>query len=262
MPVRLHYRDTGKGEPVIILHGLFGSSRNWQGIAKKLAEEFRVIAVDLRNHGQSAFAASMQYAEMAEDLYHLISELSLESPNLIGHSMGGKVAMMAALKYQNRIKKLVILDIAPVQYGHRYGKIFAALNNLPLDRITSRNEAETILDQTINDQALTRFLLQNLTRSGPGFQWRINIRAIEENIEYINTFPEDIDNLQWNKPALFLGGKNSMFIQPRFHKSILELFPAAEIELIENAGHMLHIEQAAIVVDKIRDFLYRCAGSS
>ena len=259
MPVRLHYRDTGKGEPVIILHGLFGSSRNWQGIAKKLAEEFRIIAVDLRNHGQSAFADSMLYTEMAEDLFHLISQLSLESPNLIGHSMGGKVAMMTALNYQTLVKKLVILDIAPVNYGHRYGKIFSALNSLPLNRITSRNEAEKILDQTINDQDLTRFLLQNLTRSGPGFQWRINIRSIEENIEYINTFPENIDSRKWNKPALFLGGKNSMFIQPRFHKAILDLFPAAEIELIENAGHMLHIEQAATVVGKIRDFLYRCA---
>lgn len=259
MAVRLHYRDTGKGEPVIILHGLFGSSRNWQGIAKKLAEEFRIIAVDLRNHGQSAFADSMLYTEMADDLYHLISQLSLESPNLIGHSMGGKVAMMTALKYQNRIKKLVVLDIAPVQYGHRYGKIFSALNNLPLDRITSRDEAEKLLDQEINDPDLTRFLLQNLTRSGPGFLWRINIRAIEENIKYINTFPENIDNLQWNNPALFLGGKNSRFIQPLYHKAILDLFPVAEIELIENAGHMLHIEQAATVVGKIRDFLYRNA---
>ena len=261
MPVRLHYKDTGKGDPVIILHGLFGSSRNWQGIAKKLAEEFRVIAVDLRNHGQSGSAGSMLYTEMAEDLHHLMSQLSLESPSLIGHSMGGKVAMMTALKYQNRIKRLVVLDIAPVGYGHRYGKIFSALNNLPLSRITSRNEAEKIMDQTINDLDLTRFLLQNLTRSGPGFQWRINIRAIEENIEFINTFPENVDSMKWSKPALFLGGKNSKFIQPRFHKAILELFPAAEIELIDNAGHMLHIEHAGTVIGKIRKFLYRCTRS-
>lgn len=258
MPVNLHFNDIGRGKPVIILHGLFGSSRNWQGIAKELASEFRVITVDLRNHGQSESADSMTYPEMAEDVYHLMSRLSLEQPALIGHSMGGKVAMMTALEYQKHIKNLIVLDIAPVNYGHRYGKIFAAMNSLQPGQITSRNEAEDLMNQTINDSSLTRFLLQNLARSGPGFQWRINIKTIEKNIELINTFPENIDSLKYGKPALFLGGKNSNFIQLQFNKAILDLFPAAVIELIENAGHMLHIEHAETVIGKIRNFLYRC----
>lgn len=258
MPVNLHFNDIGRGNPVVILHGLFGSSRNWQGIAKELASEFRVITVDLRNHGQSGYAESMTYPEMAEDVYHLMSRLSLEPPSLIGHSMGGKVAMMIALEYQKHIKNLIVLDIAPVSYGHRYGKIFAAMNSLQPGQITSRNEAENIMNRTIEDLSLTRFLLQNLTRSGPGFQWRINIQSIEDNIEFINTFPENIDGLKCGKPVLFLGGKDSNFIQLQFNESILDLFPAAEIELIENAGHMLHIEHAVTVIAKIRSFLYRC----
>jgi len=255
MPVSLHYNDFGKGKPVIILHGLFGSSRNWKGIATILASEFRVITVDLRNHGQSGHADSMTYREMAEDVYHLMCQLSLESPVLIGHSMGGKVAMMAALEYQSYIKNLIVLDIAPVTYNHRYGKIFAAINSLQLSQFSSRNEAEIIINRTINDLSLTRFLLQNLTRSGTGFQWRINIPTIEENIELINTFPDNFDSLKWGGPALFLGGQDSRFIQLQFNEAILELFPAAEIELIENAGHMLHIEHPGMVADKIRKFI-------
>ena len=255
MPVSLHYNDFGKGKPVIILHGLFGSSRNWKGIATLLASEFRVITVDLRNHGQSGYADSMTYREMAEDVYHLICQLSVKSPTLIGHSMGGKVAMMAALEFQRHIKNLIVLDIAPVNYGHKYGKIFAAINSLQLDQVTCRNEAENIINRTINDLKLTRFVLQNLMRSDTGYQWRINVPKIEENIDLINKFPKNIDNLKWDNPALFLGGQNSSFIQLQFTGAILELFPAAEIELIENAGHMLHIEQPVMVADKIRRFI-------
>jgi pimeloyl-ACP methyl ester carboxylesterase len=255
MPASLHYNISGRGDAVIILHGLFGSSRNWQSAARILAEDFQVITPDLRNHGQSFHTASMTYQEMAEDIVRLLDDLSLAKTVLIGHSMGGKVAMVNALLHTHRIEKLAVLDIAPVSYEHRYGKLFQAMYNLPLDRIRNRSEAEEILDRQINDIFLTRFLLQNLVRSDNGFEWRINLPAIQENIEKISTFPEPGNAGVFDNPVLFLGGENSHFIQPVHRETIRRFFPQAEIEYIENAGHMLHIEQPDKTVSKLRKFL-------
>lgn len=255
MTVRLHYNIHGEGAPLIILHGLFGSSRNWQTIAKKLVGNFQVITPDLRNHGMSFHALSMTYTEMAEDILELIRDLSLDNVSLIGHSMGGKVAMINALFHSHVIEKLAVLDIAPVSYEHRYGKLCQAMQNLPLDQINNRNEAGEILNDQINDLFLTQFLLQNLLRAEDGFEWRINLPAIQSNIESISSFPDMGNGKQYDKPALFLGGEKSHFVQPEYHGEIKKHFPNAEIELIENAGHMLHIEQPDIVIDKIRNFL-------
>ena len=255
MPAKLHYNTTGKGEPILILHGLFGSLRNWHSIAKILAEEYQVITPDLRNHGQSEHADSMTYTEMAEDVLYLIKELSFENISLIGHSMGGKVAMVNALLHPSLIEKLIVLDIAPVSYVHRYGKLFQAMQDLPLDQVKNRIEAGTILNNQLNDTFLSQFLLQNLNRDENGFQWRLNLPAILNNIEFISGFPDIGTDIKYDKPALFLGGKNSHFIQADYHRTIRGYFPRVEIELIENAGHMLHIEQPEVVVDRIRRFI-------
>ena len=255
MPVKLHYNIFGEGKPVIVLHGLFGSSRNWQSVAKTLSENFQIITPDLRNHGQSFHAESMSYTEMAEDVLELIKINSLDNVSLIGHSMGGKVAMINALLHSHVIDKLAVLDIAPVSYEHRYGKLFQAMQNLPLDQIKNRNEAEEILNDQINDLFLTQFLLQNMVRAEDGFKWRINLPAIQSNIESISSFPDMGNDKQYDKPALFLGGKNSHFVQPEYHDEIKKHFPNAEIELIENTGHLLHIEQPEVVVERIRQFI-------
>lgn len=255
MTFRLHYNIHGEGIPVIILHGLFGSSRNWQTAAKTLSEDYQVITPDLRNHGQSFHAQSMTYTEMAEDILELIKTNSLDNVCLIGHSMGGKVAMINALLHSHVIDKLAVLDIAPVSYEHRYGKLFQAMHNLPLDQIKNRNEAGEILNDQINDLFLTQFLLQNLVRTEDGFEWRINLPAIQSNIESISSFPDIPTETRYNKPALFLGGENSHFVQPEYHGEIKKHFPNAEIELIENAGHMLHIEKPEVVVERIRQFI-------
>lgn len=255
MTFRLHYNIHGEGIPVIILHGLFGSSRNWQTAAKTLSEDYQVITPDLRNHGQSFHAQSMTYTEMAEDILELIKTNSLDNVCLIGHSMGGKVAMVTALEYPDRINHLAVLDIAPVSYEHRYGKIFSTLQNLPLDRIKNRNEAEQMLNEQFEDLFLVRFLLQNLSRTDNGFEWRINLTAIQENIEHISSFPEPGDKSMFEKPALFLGGEYSQFIQPVHKEPVSRYFPKAEIEYIKNAGHMLHIEKPEVVVERIRQFI-------
>ena len=255
MPVDLHYRSFGQGQPVIILHGLFGSSRNWQSIAKKLAEKYKVFTVDLRNHGQSTHVDSMTYFEMADDINYLVKTLELNNVSLIGHSMGGKVAMITSLLYKGVVSNLVVVDIAPVDYFHTYQKLFLAMNTLPLDNIKSRKDAEIYIDEKINDSWLTQFLLQNLSRSDSGFKWQINLPSIELNITHINRFPELKDDLQFDSPSLFIGGANSEFIRPEFHESIYRYFPGARIKMIENAGHMLHVEQPGVTYESIKSFL-------
>lgn len=255
MPVHLHYNSIGSGKPVIILHGLFGSSRNWQGMAGRLGHGHRVITVDLRNHGQSGQAASMTYPEMAEDVLSLIKQQALENVTLIGHSMGGKTAMTCALLQPDAIARLVVLDIAPVAYHHRYGKLFYAMQNLPLEKIRNRNEAEHLLNEMINDVKLSRFLLQNLVRTAAGYRWRINLATIQNNAEHISNFTLPVPHAIYDRPALFLGGKGSRLLQPVHHPATMALFPAARIELIDRAGHMLHIEEPDIVLDRICRFI-------
>ncbi len=255
MPVKLHYNLFGEGPPVIILHGLFGSSRNWQSVAKALSDTHQIITVDLRNHGLSAHTASMSYQDMAGDIHALIRQLSLDDVSLVGHSMGGKAAMMLALSSPEMVSKLAVLDIAPVSYEHRYGKIFHVLQNLPLDMIKNRNEAAKILNNQLEDDFLTQFLLQNLIKDENSFIWRLNIPSLLNNIDLIGGFPEVGSDARYHQPALFLGGRNSHFIQPEHHPVIQSYFPNADIALIDNAGHMLHIEQPVIVIDKLRKFI-------
>jgi len=255
MPAKLHYNIQGEGQAVIILHGLFGSMRNWRSIAKQLAENYKVISVDLRNHGQSEHADSMTYYDMAGDIYELIKTLELDDVAIIGHSMGGKVAMVTALQYEHIIKKLIVIDIAPVSYAHAYEKLFLAMGNLPLNKIKNRDEAEQLLDADINDRWLTQFLLQNLKRDGKGFKWQLNLLAIRLNIDHISKFPEIDDNEQFDLPTLFLGGAESDFIREEYYETVYGYFPQAQIRMIEKAGHMLHIEQPSIVLKSIKAFL-------
>ncbi len=169
----------------------------------------------------------MTYTEMAEDVLDLIKHQSLENVSLIGHSMGGKVAMVYTLLHPLLIEKLIVLDIAPVSYEHRYGKLFQAMQDLQLDQVKDRIEAGIILNDQINDTFLSQFLLQNLNRDENGFQWRLNLPAIQNNIELISGFPDIGSDTKYDKPALFLGGKKSHFIQPDYHKTIQGYFPKA-----------------------------------
>lgn len=255
MSIKLHYNIYGDGEPVLILHGLFGSSINWRSFAKALSENYQVITPDLRNHGQTGHADSMSYQEMAEDIVQLLKDLSLEAPSIIGHSMGGKVAMINALLYPEKVDKLMILDIAPVNYEHRYGKIFHAMQNLPLDKIKNRKQAEILLNDQLNDLFLTRFLIQNLARMDDVFEWRINLSAICENIDSISTFPDLESEKEFVRTTRFLGGEKSHFIKPEHQHTIHSYFPTADIDHVKNAGHMLHVEQPEKVLQELRLFL-------
>ncbi len=237
----------------MILHGVFGSARNWQSFARSLAESHRVITVDLRNHGQSEHADSMTYFDMAEDIHALITDLCLDKVTLIGHSMGGKVAMIAALQKSVLIERLIVLDIAPVKYDRNYTGLFKAMSKLPLNTIKNRNEADQYMNEQINDAWLSQFLLQNLVQADQMFQWQFNLAAIQSNIDYVSDFPAL--STQYNGPTLFLGGTESDFINEEYHGAIRNYFPTAAIEMIAQAGHMLHIEQPEVLLDKIKSFL-------
>jgi len=255
MPIKLNYQIYGEGKPVIILHGLFGSSRNWTSIAKKLSANFQIINVDLRNHGNSDHAETMTYPEMAEDLYQMLDECDQEQASLIGHSMGGKVAMTFALNHQSTIKHLIVLDIAPVSYRREYMQLIEALQRVPVNEINNRKQADESLQTDVPESTLRQFLLQNLMQDGNGFRWRINLGVIKTSINTIANFPEADPGTIYEGPVLFLRGENSDYISSEHFPVIEKYFPQSNIHTIKDAGHWLHAEQPQVVLDKITSFL-------
>lgn len=255
MPLNLHYQVFGQGDPVIIMHGLFGSSRNWLSLAKKLSESHQVYIVDLRNHGRSGHADSMTYIDMAADIAHLIEINDLDKVNLIGHSMGGKVAMTFALQYRLLINKLIVLDISPVSYQNEFDLLLETMLNLPLDQINNRNDANEILSHDIPDESLRAFLLQNLIQDGDSYRWRINLEGIKENLGNISGFPAPVTINSLECRTLFLGGSESDYIRPHHHPIIRKFFSNTLIHTVSNAGHWLHVQQPDTVLQRITTFL-------
>ena len=255
MTVNLHYQVHGQGKPVLILHGLFGSGRNWSVFARKLAHYCQVITVDLRNHGSSGHARTMAYTEMASDIKHFLQSRGHTQASIIGHSMGGKVAMVFALTYQSAIDRLVIVDIAPVAYHSDYQSLLDSLEALPLQQITGRKQADELLSMTINDSRLRLFLLQNLVQDENGYRWRINLPVLKNSLTELGNFPAFTAASQHSGPSLFLGGSDSDYLQPGHHAAIIRHFRNAQIETIDKAGHWLHIDQPGAVLDRIIRFL-------
>lgn len=256
MPVKLNYQIYGEGRPLYLLHGLFGSGRNWLTMARQLVNSGQIIAVDLRNHGDSEHAASMSYPEMADDVAGLVSSLNHESINLLGHSMGGKTAIVMALHYPALFNKLIIVDIAPVRYYPQSDDLIAYMQALPVARLTSRGEANELLGKDIDDPVLRLFLLQNLVKDKQaGFKWRINLKALRNNYETIRDFPQEMRHLKYHGPSLFIAGSESDYVQPEHHAAITGMFPNAEIVTIEGAGHWVHADKPDRVATEIRNFL-------
>lgn len=257
MAIKLHYQIYGEGDPIIIMHGLFGSNRNWTSIAKQLADNYKVITVDLRNHGDSDHAPDMSFIEMADDIVTLIDECGLQKATLIGHSMGGKVAMAFGLLHQACLDQLIVLDIAPFDYGSRFEHLIDAMLGLDLDTLSSRKQADEYLAQGIPETFLRQSLLQNLSRNADKFYWRIQLQAIRDNLSILGAFPDLQAEATYNESVLFLRGGDSNYIQTEHHPIIKGLFPAAEIDTVESAGHWLHIDQPDAVLTRIRSFLNR-----
>jgi pimeloyl-ACP methyl ester carboxylesterase len=248
--MKLFYRQAGEdGTPIIILHGLFGSSDNWLTLGKILGETHCVYMLDQRNHGQSPRSDIFDYNAMAADLKEFMDDHSIISPILIGHSMGGKTVMQFAINYPDSFSKMVVVDIAPKFYPVHHTKILQGLASIDLKTLKSRTEANDLLKRFEENEGVRQFLLKNLWRNpekNNEFNWRLNVPVIAKNIDVIGS---ELSNEKIvEKPVLFIRGSESHYIQPEDERKIWELFPDYELVTIENAGHWVQ-------ADKPKDFL-------
>lgn len=236
------YGEGGPGAPLVIAHGLYGSSRNWAGLAKRYAAGRPVFAVDMRNHGDSPWSDEVGYEAMASDLAAFIDRHADGRADLIGHSMGGKAAMMLALKAAHRLRSLIVADIAPVAYDHSHLGYLKAMRGVDLSAVARRADADAALAPLIPEAPLRGFILQNLVLGGDGPRWRLNIAAIERSLSALMGFPAP-DGAKFEGPTLFLRGGASDYVAPTSETVIRDLFPAARIETLPGAAHWLHAEQ-------------------
>ena len=255
MPVELAAVEYGTGRPVAILHGLFGSGRNWRSIAQRLALQHRVLAFDLRNHGGSPWADGMSYAEMVEDLRASLRAHGVRRAALLGHSMGGKVAMLMALLHPDEVERLVVADIAPADNPPMLLGYIRAMRAVDLSGVTRRSEVDVQLAGAVPDPAERAFLLQNLVIGDKPAHWRLNLKALERDFPEIVGFPELVDGMVYGGPTLFVAGDRSNYIRPEHEPEIRHRFPQARIIRIEGAGHWVHAERPQAFVQAVAPFL-------
>ena len=239
--IKLYFEEYGdkNSEPLIILHGFFASSRNWRQIAKKLAEHCQAFVLDLRNHGSSPHDPEMDYPSMAGDLIAFMDEHGLERASILGHSMGGKVAMWLALTSPERVNKLIIADISPVSYEHSFDHTMQALKDIPLSQISNRKQADEFLSAAIPELSYRMFLLQNLQLIDGKYNWRVDLDIFQKTAHHIIAFPQ-VTNSPYLDNALFIMGENPLYTNK---EAIYRYFPQAEITVLEGANHWLHVDQ-------------------
>ena len=218
----------GEGPTLLVLHGLFGSGRNWQRVGRRLTDRRRVVGVHLRNHGASPWSETMTYEAMAADVLALMDRLGLERADIVGHSMGGKAGMVAALTAPERVGRLAVVDIAPVPYDHSHRLEIDAMAGLDLAAIGSRADADAALAETLSDAALRAFLLQNLESTPDGYRWRINLDGIDRHMDDLTDFPP-LDEV-YDGPVLLLSGGRSDYVDDAGHSAMGTFFPNTRFE--------------------------------
>ena len=254
-PVALASSQAGSGDLVIILHGFLGSGRNWQSFAKQLAKDHFVVWADMRNHGASPWSDEMNYPAMASDIVELVNKFGYAQASLIGHSMGGKAAMMAALLDPGRIERLVVADIAPVAYDHDFDDIIAAMRGLDLNCCTRRSEADAAMTSSIEHAGMRAFILQNLDTSGASLKWRCNLDVLERSLPLITGWELPKGASPYHGQTLFLYGENSKYVRASAHGTIQELFPNHRMQGLANAGHWLHADAPMPTLNALKSFL-------
>ena len=250
----LNSTELGEGPPLVLMHGLFGTARNLGAIARALSTQARVLSLDLRNHGESPHDPHMDYASMAADVAETMDAAGMSAARIVGHSMGGKVAMTLALTRPDQVEKLVVMDIAPVPYHHSYDGYVEAMKTIPLDNQVNRKQASEILSSSIPDPDLRVFLLSNLVL-GDNPHWRFGLDEIGAAMTKLVDWTTP-DTAPYTGPALFLRGGNSDYVKPEAIPLIKKLFPEAEIQTIENAAHWIHAEQPKAVIAALQAFLF------
>ena len=252
--MRLNVIEAGQGAPLVLLHGLFGSARNWGAVQKALAPQYRVLALDLRNHGASAHAAGMAYAAQAEDIAETLAALDIRSATILGHSMGGKAAMMLALTRPDLVERLIIADIAPRPYPPALRAVVAAMQAVPLHAGLTRAEADQALRSAVPEASIRSFLLQNLRFETAPPGWRMGLTEIAAAMPEIEAFapPQDA---RFDGPVLAMAGALSPYIRAEDHAAFRALFPSIAFASIPRAGHWLHAENPEGFLATLREFL-------
>lgn len=252
--MELNHKTFGQGPPLLILHGLFGTLDNWQTLGKQWAEHYTVVLIDQRNHGRSPHLEAHSYPLMAEDLKAFMEANWMYEATLLGHSMGGKTVMQFATRYPEMVDKMVVVDIGPKTYPGGHETIIQALNDLPLEQIDDRKEADAFLAERISDFGIRQFLLKNLTREKKGgYRWKMNLPVLTKD------YPAILENIEveepYEGPSLFVRGAKSKYIQDEDYEAIRSIFPAAELVTIAKAGHWVHAEQPKALFEAVSTFL-------
>ncbi len=253
----LNYSLTGNGEPLVLLHGLLGNLQNLNATAKALAESYQVVNLDLRNHGHSPHHPEHHYQAMAADVIETINSIGIDSFSLLGHSMGGKTAMMIAMLYPDRVKKLIVEDIAPVNYPNRHQLIFDGLKSIKLTELNNHQQADNQLSDFVDDVGIRRFLLTNLSKQENSWQWKMNLDGLINQYSQICKFEQPTPKACYTGPVLFIKGAESDYIQAEHQNTIRQLFPCAKAKIIQGAGHWIHAEKPKIFNKVALDFMQK-----
>lgn len=251
--MKLHTRVEGEGPAVIMLHGLFGDGANLAGIARPLRDQYQIWLPDQRNHGQSPHAEDCSYVALAQDIKALIDTEELAAVHLVGHSMGGKAAMTFALQHPEQVRSLTVIDIPPRSYPLRHRAVFGALRAVAEARVQSRQEAQAIMAEHIEEEMVRQFLLKNLVRHDGGFQWRLNWQQLEASGQQLGDFP--IQSGQYTGPTQFLIGAESDYVTAEDVAIIPQWFPHAQIHSAAGAGHWVHAQAPQWVVQHVEALL-------
>ncbi|ACA86554.1 alpha/beta fold hydrolase [Shewanella woodyi] len=255
----MNYTSTGQGPAVILIHGLFGNLDNLKNLSNSLESHNQVIRVDVPNHGLSPHWPTMNYPALAKAMIELMDELSIEKAHLVGHSMGGKIAMATALSYPDRIASLIAADIAPVSYQNRHSDVFDALQNVDLSQLESRAQALNSLTASGIDAGTAQFLLKNLTRDETSFKWKMNLSGLLDCYPdmiawYNNTIPA---KERYTGPSLFIRGGDSDYVTASHRAAIMAQFPNVQAKTIEGAGHWLHAQKPVIFNRIVSEFIQK-----
>lgn len=272
--MELFFRELGEGFPVVILHGLYGSSDNWMSIGRELASSYRVMMIDQRNHGQSPHSPNHSYDDLASDLAEFFEQKRLNKAIVVGHSMGGKVAMQFASLHQQRVEALVVADILPWSYSnlantnlgqeHQHAKILSALMMLQPEFVSTRDELDNSLVTSIPSRAVRQFLLKNIKRDKDGkFHWQLNVEALSNNLQLLMgaVLPAG-SNISIEIPTLFLKGQMSNYVYPEGELMLADHFKNYSIVSIPNAGHWLHAENPKVFIAELSRFLKAIVGEN
>ncbi|WP_418315988.1 alpha/beta fold hydrolase [Piscinibacter sakaiensis] len=252
MALELNCESTGNGPPLLLLHGLFGSATNWRGIAKALADSHEVFALDLRNHGASPWADSMDYDDLADDVFAFITSRKLAPAAVLGHSMGGKAAMALALRHPDAVGRLIVADIAPVAYKDSLTPYAEAMRGIDVMAAASRTEVQRRLQERLPDPSVAGFLAQNLVSRNDHFDWRINLAVIIAEMHKLSGFPAALRELRYENPVTVIAGARSSYVEHHDGRDFAPMFSDVTVEVIDEAGHWLHADRPQQFVAIVR----------